>query len=129
MVLKPEYTYRGTVLKIVSNNQLIVNLDLGFNVHTEVRIKLEGIDYKIWGLVQLEMRDALVELLEANNNQFVFKSNRLRNTTHGLEAEGEMWTTWHQHYPWKDSIATRPINMSINEILLDKFGDKLLKTL
>ena len=129
MVQKPEYTYKGTVLKVVSNNQLIVNMDLGFNVHTVVRIKLQDIDHKVWGLVQLEMRDALIELLEANKNQFVFKSNTLRNTPHGLEAEGELWTTWHYHYPWKDSSATRPINMSINEILLDKFSDKLLNTL
>lgn len=40
----PPYTYRGTVLRVIDGDTLVVDIDLGFDTHYHARLRLNGVD-------------------------------------------------------------------------------------
>tara|TARA_R110000772_G_scaffold229662_1_gene340503 strand:- start:93 stop:497 length:405 start_codon:yes stop_codon:yes gene_type:complete len=121
-MIKVNYTYHAEVLRVVDGDTVIANVDVGFDMWKRCNIRLHGIDTpetRTRDLVEkeagLKSKARLIELLEANDNVFILESM-------GIDKYGRSLGIIHAGYqdikPWSDSIETRPVPMSVNELLI-----------
>lgn len=68
MSLKSEYLYNAFVYNVVDGDTIDVNIDLGFNINTNMRLRLNGIDTKETNSKVLEERNlAQIAKVYVNN--------------------------------------------------------------
>ena len=58
------YVYRATVVRVIDADTLVLNIDLGFRVHTEIEGRINGIDAPEMSTPEgIAAREAVVNLL------------------------------------------------------------------
>lgn len=82
------YTYKGKCFRVLDGDTIRAMVDLGFNVHISVTIRLSGINAPETRTRNLEEKEKglkskqrLITILEENENEFTFVS-------HGIEKFG-----------------------------------------
>jgi len=121
-MIKVNYTYHAEVLRVVDGDTVIANVDVGFDMWKRCNIRLHGIDTpetRTRDLVEkeagLKSKARLIELLEANDNVFILESMGIDKYGRSL---GIIYAGYQDIKPWSDSIETRPVPMSVNELLI-----------
>ena len=122
MSTRASYTYNAEVIRVVDGDTVIASVDVGFDMWKKCNIRLHGIDTPETRTRDLneknagnEAKDRLIELLEANDNKFVLDSVGLDKYGRSL---GILYTGYHEVMPWHDSTNTRPVQMSLNDLLV-----------
>jgi len=122
MSTRASYTYNAEVIRVVDGDTVIASVDVGFDMWKKCNIRLHGIDTPETRTRDLnekkagnEAKDRLIELLEANDNKFVLDSVGLDKYGRSL---GILYTGYHEVMPWHDSTNTRPVKMSLNDLLV-----------
>lgn len=120
--MKPNYTYNARVLRVVDGDTVIAECDLGFDLWKKVNIRLHGINTP-----ETRTRDAnekaeglkakarLTELLEEAGNKFVLQSMGVDKYGRSL---GVLWTGFHDVKTYEGISADRPVNISLNDLLV-----------
>ena len=124
MAIQPQYIYNAEVVRVVDGDTVIANVDVGFDMWKRCNIRLHGIDApetrtrdideKVMGL---QSKDRLIQLLEENDNKFVLESMGLDKYGRSL---GVLWTGYHEVETYADTSATRPIEVSLNDLLIQE---------
>jgi len=116
------YIYNAEVIRVVDGDTVIANVDVGFDMWKKCNIRLYGIDSPETRTRDLnekkagnEAKSRLIELLEANDNKFVLDSKGLDKYGRVL---GILFTGYHNVLPWEDSKESRPVKMSLNDLLV-----------
>jgi hypothetical protein len=106
------YKYNAEVLEILNGNSLMAKIDLGFNKTHKCIVELFELDSPHSSVGSVKK---LTELLELNKNKFILNVERFDGSD---KVIGEIYAGWTYIYPWPESQETRPVLMSINEILI-----------
>lgn len=124
MIARASYTYNAEVIRVVDGDTVIARVDLGFDTWKKCNIRLYGIntpETRTRDLQEkakgLEAKERLITLLSDNDNMFVLESMGLDKYGRSL---GVLWTTYHEVKPWNDSVETRPVALSLNEVLVQE---------
>ena len=119
---KALYVYNAEVIRVVDGDTVIANVDVGFDMWKRCNIRLHGIDTPETRTRDLNekkagfaAKDRLIELLNNNGNKFILESLGLDKYGRSL---GIIWAGYHDIKPWEDSADTRPLLISLNEILV-----------
>lgn len=107
------YKYSAEVIEVFDGNTILANIDLGFNINHECVVHLFNPKGFLNGLGSAEK---LIEILKSNNNQFVLEVEEFNTLDYGVI--GNIYAGYTNVYPWFDSKTTRPVLLSVNEILL-----------
>lgn len=124
MIARASYTYNAEVIRVVDGDTVIARVDLGFDTWKKCNIRLYGIntpETRTRDLQEkakgLEAKERLITLLSDNDNMFVLESMGLGKYGRSL---GVLWTKYHEVKPWNDSTDTRPVALSLNEVLVQE---------
>jgi len=124
MSVRPEYIYNAEVVRVVDGDTIIANVDVGFDMWKRCNIRLYGINTPETRTRDLqekakgyEAKDRLIELLEENENKFVLESKGLDKYGRSL---GVIWTGYHEVETYADTSGTRPIEISLNDLLVQE---------
>lgn len=119
---RAEYIYNAEVIRVVDGDTVIANVDVGFDMWKRCNIRLHGINTpetrtrdlneKTKGL---EAKDRLIELLSEYDNKFVLESKGLDKYGRSL---GVLWTGYHDVETYPGISGDRPVNISINDLLV-----------
>lgn len=116
------YIYNAEVIRVVDGDTVIASVDVGFDMWKRCNIRLHGIDTPETRTRDLnekkagnKAKDRLIELLKSNDNKFVLDSRGLDKYGRVL---GILYTGYHEVLPWDDSSSTRPIEISLNDLLI-----------
>ena len=120
----PNYTYNARVIRVVDGDTIIAEADLGFDIWKKVNIRLYGINTPETRTKDLEEKAAgqkakgrLIELLEANDNNFVLQSMGVDKDGRSL---GVLWTGYHLIDTYADTSGQRPVEISLNNLLIEE---------
>lgn len=124
MLTRAQYIYNAEVIRVVDGDTVIANVDVGFDMWKRCNIRLYGINTPETRTRDLNekakgnaAKERLIELLSDNDNKFVLESMGLDKYGRSL---GVLWTTYHQVKPWHDSVETRAVALSLNELLVQE---------
>jgi len=124
MSVRPQYIYNAEVVRVVDGDTIIANVDVGFDMWKRYNISLYGINTPQTRTRDLqekakgyEAKDRLIELLEENENKFVLESKGLDKYGRSL---GVIWTGYHEVETYADTSGTRPIEISLNDLLVQE---------
>ena len=124
MLVRAQYIYNAEVIRVVDGDTVIANVDVGFDMWKRCNIRLYGINTPETRTRDLNekakgnaAKERLIELLSDNDNKFVLESMGLDKYGRSL---GVLWTTYHQVKPWHDSVETRAVALSLNELLVQE---------
>lgn len=70
---KDRFVYEARLVKIVDGDTIDINIDLGFKIFHEIRIRLKDIEEKIAGYVS---KDAISEILEGKNQKLFIETEK-----------------------------------------------------
>jgi endonuclease YncB( thermonuclease family) len=72
-----DYTYRAEILNVIDGDTILANIDLGFNVNKEQRIRLSGINAKEMDTPKGKEAHFYLRSLLANTNNVIIKTNKV----------------------------------------------------
>ena len=121
-MITPNYTFNAKLIRVVDGDTVWAHVDLGFDIWKKVNIRLHGIDTpetRTRDLVEkragLKSKERLIQLLEQGNNEFVLVSKEVDKYGRAL---GELYNGFHEVHIHEGE--TRPISISINQVLLNE---------
>tara|TARA_R110000803_G_scaffold15396_6_gene42645 strand:- start:2908 stop:3279 length:372 start_codon:yes stop_codon:yes gene_type:complete len=113
---KTNYTnhkYGAEVIKVLNGNTIMARIDLGFNKTHECAIGLFEPDSNEHSIGSVEK---LTEILQSNKNQIDLIVLKEFNSGGVI---GTIYAGYTDVYPWYDSMSTRPIMVSVNDLLIE----------
>ena len=121
-MITPNYTFNAKLIRVVDGDTVWAHVDLGFDIWKKVNIRLHGINTPETRTRDLEEKEAglkakdrLIELLQATDNKFILKSMGLDKYGRSL---GVIYAGYQDIKPWDDSSESRPVFLSLNELLI-----------
>lgn len=121
-MITPNYTFNAKLIRVVDGDTVWAHVDLGFDIWKKVNIRLYGIDTPETRTRDLVEKRAgfvakarLMVLLEQGNNEFVLVSKEVDKYGRAL---GELYNGLHEVHVHEGE--TRPISISINQVLLNE---------